>query len=282
MKSSNATTRSTAGPGFAFEDQIGAYSALADAHGRGPSGSRRLNRQVDSKHRRKRFGGQLTTCSQPAISVSPRKRQLAVSCKSGHQVTGAGLPEDFVLAAWDQWSKASKGPMNRDRDSLMLATRGHHSAFEPLWADIKNWSGGDSKVALARIGETAKHRKLFASIRNPVKTRKSNVRDDELIKFTRRLEVLATDFDLANSDDQRKAVGRCRALINGGKLADGRKLWNALVGSTRTARLGHGTIDIASLVSTLPGNSISKTIPTMNCRGKRSKPRPRHTKATSK
>lgn len=46
-------------------------------------------------------------------------------------------------------------------------------------------------------------------------------------------------------------MGRCRTLINGGKIADGRKLWNALVGSTRTARLGHGTIDIASLVGDL-------------------------------
>lgn len=250
VKSSNATTRSTAGPGFAFEDQIGAYLLLQMLMGEALPGSEdsiasRL--QTQTKAIRWSIDDLLATSDLGLAS----QRQLAVSCKSGHQVTGAGLPKDFVLAAWDQWSKASKGPMNRDRDSLMLATRGHHSAFEPLWADIKNWSGGDNKVALARIGETAKHRKLFASIRNPVKTQKSNVRDDELIRFTRRLEVLATDFDLANSDDQRKAVGRCRALINGGKLADGRKLWNALVGSTRTARLGHGTIDIASLVSDL-------------------------------
>lgn len=141
--------------------------------------------------------------------------------------------------------------MNRDRDGLMLATRGHHPAFEPLWADIKNWVGGDSKVALARIGETAKHREVFASVKNPLKSRKRNVSDAELVRFVQRLEVMATDFDMANSEDQRKEVARCRTLINGGTPADGRKLWNALVASSRKARLSHGTIEIASLVGDL-------------------------------
>src|ERR1700686_1151010 len=179
VKSASVTTRSTAGPGFAFEDQIGAYLLLQMLMGEALSGSddsiaSRL--QTQTKALRWTIDDLLAT-SDPGLGT---QRQLAVSCKSNHQVTAAGLPKDFVLAAWDQWSKASKGPINRDRDSLMLATRGHHSAFEPLLAHIKNWSIGDSKIALALIGETAKHRKLFASIRNPVKTRKKTVRDDEL------------------------------------------------------------------------------------------------------
>ena len=193
----------------------------------------------------------MTTCSQPVIPISACNATSRFLAKATTRSTAAGLPKDFVLAAWDQWSEASKGPTNRDRDSIMLATRGHHSAFEPLWADIKNWSQGDPKIALARIGETAKHRKLFTSIRNPVKGRKKHVRDDELIKFTRRIEIMATDFDLADFEDQRKAVARCRTLINGGTLADGRKFWNALVTSTRDARLGHGTIELVALVSDL-------------------------------
>lgn len=141
--------------------------------------------------------------------------------------------------------------MNRNRDSLMLATRGYHPAFEPVWADIKTWAAGDSDVALRRIGETARHRKVFASIRNPVRTRKRTVRDAELVRFVRRLEVMATDFDLANSEDRRTAIGRCRRLIDGGTLADGRKLWRALVDVSRDARLGHGTLEVAKLVSDL-------------------------------
>jgi hypothetical protein len=243
---SHATTRSTAGPGFAFEDQIGAYLLLQMLMGETLPGSddsigSRLQTQTKALHW---SIDDLLATGDPGLST---QRQLAVSCKSSHQVTASGFPKDFVSAAWDQWSR-SKGPMNRDRDSLMLATRGHHPAFEPLWTDIKNSVGGDSKVALARIGETANHRKLFASIKNPVKSRKRNVSDAELVRFARRLEVMATDFDMANSEDQRKSIARCRSLINGGKLADGRKLWNALVAGSRKARLGHGTIEIASLV----------------------------------
>jgi hypothetical protein len=249
-KSPSVTTRSTAGPGFAFEDQIGAYLLLQMLMGEALPGSTdsiasRLQTQT------KALGwtvDDLLATSDPGASS---QYQLAISCKSSHQVTGAGLPKDFVLAAWDQWSKASTGPMSRDRDSIMLATRGYHPAFEPIWADVKNWAAGDSDVALRRIGETAKHRKVFASIRNPVRTRKRTVRDTELVSFVRRLEVMATDFDLANSENRRTAVGRCRTLINGGGLADGRRLWKALVDAARDARLGHGTIELAKLVSDL-------------------------------
>ena len=59
--------------------------------------------------------------------------------------------------------KSQQGADNRDRDSIMLATRGYHPAFEPIWADIKNWAAGDSDVALRRIGETARHRKFARS-----------------------------------------------------------------------------------------------------------------------
>ena len=247
VKEANATTRSTAGPGFAFEDQIGAYLLLQMLMGESLPGSDdaigcRL--QTQTKSLRWSIDDLLAT-SDPGIDT---QRQLAVSCKSNRQVTGAGLPKEFVLAAWEQWSSSRNGPMKRDRDSLMLATRGHHPAFEALWADTKNWSTGDPKIALARIGATAKHRKFFKSIKGPIKKVKGSVRDEDLIRFTQRLEVMATDFDLANSEDRRKAIGRCRNLLNGAKLVDGRKLWEALVASTRDARLGNGTVELANLI----------------------------------
>jgi hypothetical protein len=249
-KSASVTTRSTAGPGFAFEDQIAAYLLLQMLMGESLPGS---NDSIASRlqTQTKALGWTIDDLLAASDPGTGSQHQLAISCKSSRQVTGAGLPKDFVLAAWDQWSKAGKGPMNRDRDSLMLATRGYHPAFEPIWADIKNWVAGDSDVALRRIGETARHRKVFASIRNPVRTRKRTVRDTELVRFVRRLEVMATDFDLANSESLRIAVGRCRGLINGGGLADGRKLWKALVDAARDAHLGHGSIELAKLISDL-------------------------------
>jgi hypothetical protein len=251
VKAANATTRSTAGSGFAFEDQIGAYLLLQMFMGESlPGSDDAVGSRLQTQTKALRWSiDDLLATSDPGTDT---QRQLAVSCKSSHQVTAAGLPKDFVLAAWEQWSRSRNGPMKRDRDSLMLATRGHHLAFETLWADAKNWSTGDPKIALARIGATAKHRKFFKSIKEPIKKVKRNVRDGELIRFTRRLEVMATDFDLANSEDRRKAIGRSRNLLNGGKLTDGRKLWEALVASAREARLGNGTVELASLSRSEP------------------------------
>src|SRR6266566_587507 len=168
VKASVATTRSRAGPGFAFEDQFGAYLLLQTLMGEALPGTEdaigtRLQTQT------KELGWSIDDLLATSKPDAETQRRVAVSCKSSTQVSAAGLPKDFVLAAWEQWCKRGKGRMRRGQDCLMLATRGHHPAFALLWADIKNWSSGNPKVALARIGGTAKHRKIFASVKTPVK-----------------------------------------------------------------------------------------------------------------
>ena len=223
VRSSVATTRSRAGPGFAFEDQIGAYLLLQMLLGEALPGTEdaigsRLQTQT------KELGWSLDDLLATSRPEAETQCRVAVSCKSSTQVSAAGLPKDFVLAAWEQWCKRGKGRKRRGQDHLMLATRGHHPAFTHLWADIKNWSG-DPNVALARIGQTARHRKIFANIKAPVKKLKRDVRDEELVIFIRHLEVLATDFDLADSNDRRQSIARCRNLLKDGVLAKGRELW---------------------------------------------------------
>jgi hypothetical protein len=170
------------------------------------------------------------------------------------------LPKDFVLTAWEQWCKRGKGRMRRGQDCLVLATRGYQPAFAPLWADIKLWSG-DTKTALARINGTGRHRKIFASVKGPIKKLKRGVQDKELIAFIRHLEVLATDFDLADSNDRRQSIGRCRNLLADGTLAIGRAVWRALVNTARDARLGHGTVEIESVIENLSQEFVLKDRP---------------------
>ena len=193
-----STTRSRAGPGFAFEDQIGAYLLLQMLMGEALPGSEdaigsRLQAQT------KELDWSIDDLRATSYPDTETQRRVAVSCKSSAQVSAAGLPRDFVLAAWEQWCKRGKGRMRRGQDCLVLATRGYHPAFAPLWADIKLWSG-DTKTALARISGTARHRKIFASVKGPIKKLKRSVQDKELIAFIRHLELLATDFDLADFD----------------------------------------------------------------------------------
>jgi hypothetical protein len=249
-KTSVATTRSRAGPGFAFEDQIGAYLLLQMLRGEalpGTEDSIGSSLQTQTKELGWSIDDLLAT-SHPGVET---QRRVAVSCKSSVQVSANGLPKDFVLTAWEQWRKRGKGRIRRGQDCLVLATRGHHSAFASLWADIKNWSSGDSKTALARIDGTAKHRKIFASIKTSIKKVRPGIRDKELIAFIRHLEMLPTDFDLANSKDRSQSIARCRDLLKDGTLPKGRELWEALTGTVRNARLGDGTIELKAVIQTL-------------------------------
>jgi hypothetical protein len=244
------TTRSTAGPGFDFEDHIGAYLLLQMLMGEAlPGSSNAIGSRLQTQT--KALGWAIDDLLVTSERTAETRHQLAVSCKSNTQVSGSGLPKDFVLAAWDQWSRSDKGPMKRDRDSLMLATRGRHDAFDKLWADIKLWSTGDPATALARIDETARHKKVFANIKGPIKKQNRGVRDEDLIAFIRHLVVMPTDFHLADSEHRRQAIGRLRGLLRGRAPSQGEKLWDALVASVRSARLGGGTVERATLIESL-------------------------------
>ena len=91
-----------------------------------------------------------------------------------------------------------------------------HPAFDGLWADIKLWSG-DARLGIARIKGTARHRKVFASVKSPLKKQKPNVSDEEVLAFIRHLVVLATDFQLDNSNYR---IRHAAALRLGGMSAD--------------------------------------------------------------
>lgn len=158
------------------------------------------------------------------VAESGEAPHLAVSCKSSVQVTSSGLPRDFVAAAWEQWRKA--GPMCRGSDCLALVTRGRKSAFEATWSDIKIWcDGGDAALAIARINATAKHKKVFASVKAPGERAGSSVSDEDVVALISHLHVFPLDFQLAHSETKTHAIMRCRGILLRGRLEEARKLW---------------------------------------------------------
>jgi hypothetical protein len=99
---SPATTRSTAGPGFDFEDHVAAWLLLKALHGQelpGVKGSvTRLQMQVEA------LGWHLDDILFTTDAGAADQRHLAISAKSNVQVSAAGLPADFVERAWKQSS----------------------------------------------------------------------------------------------------------------------------------------------------------------------------------
>jgi hypothetical protein len=98
-----STTRSTAGPGFDFEDQVAAWLLLKALTGQplpGIEGSAtRLQMQVEA------LGWDIDDILLTAAVSPDDQRHLAISCKSNVQVTASGLPADFVTRCWRQWAK---------------------------------------------------------------------------------------------------------------------------------------------------------------------------------
>jgi hypothetical protein len=116
-----STTRSTAGPGFDFEDRVAAWLLLKALSGHPlPSVdgiAARLQMQTEA------LGWAIDDILLTARVSPDDERHLAISCKSNVQVTRSGLPADFVTRCWQQWAKAERNPMQHGKDRLMLVTR---------------------------------------------------------------------------------------------------------------------------------------------------------------
>src|SRR4051794_768193 len=254
------TRRSTAGPGFAFEDQVAAWLILKVLTGQPLPGidgaGTRLQMQTQT------LGWFLDDVLLTAVAGPGDERHIGISCKSNVQVSSSGLPADFVARAWKQWSRSDAGPMKRGKDCLMLATRGHHNQFEAIWADLKNWApGADLAFAVAQIRATAKHRKVFDSVKAPAKAAGVPVTDADTVALIAQMQIAPFDFDLANSESAKAAIAQARSLLVDNSLAEGKRLWLELVTRSRDTRLGSGTLDIAELRRTLRTQFALKAFP---------------------
>lgn len=244
------TRRSTAGPGFAFEDQVAAWFILKILIGQPLPGiegnGTRLQMQTGS------LGWLIDDVLLAARTVSGDDRHIAISCKSNVQVTSSGLPSDFVERAWKQWSGSNAGPMKRGKDCLMLATRGHHAKFMAVWSDLKNCvQNSDVNFALTEMRLSANRRKVLESIMAPAKAAKISVTDTDVVALIQSIEIAPFDFDMAGSRSEGTAIAESRTLLANNNLAGGRKLWAELVTRTRETRLGTGTLVIADILRSL-------------------------------
>ena len=239
-------TRSTAGAGFDFEDHVAAWLLLKVLTGQplpGIEGSgTQLQMQVEP------LGWVIDDILLTAIVSANDPRRLAISCKSNQQVTASGLPADFAVRCWRQWSKTDDNPMIPHKDKLMLATRGRHNAFMATWTDLKDAARSfDSELALRRMTGTAKHRKVFQSLKDPANDAGVTPSDADVAEMINNIEIMPLDFQVAGSEYEGTAIGRSRSLLVNNSLSDGNGLWQELLSQAKNVRLGSGTIEILAL-----------------------------------
>ena len=239
-------TRSTAGAGFDFKDHVAAWLLLKVLTGQplpGIEGSgTQLQMQVET------LGWVIDDILLTSSVSANDTRRLAISCKSSQQVTGSGLPADFVERCWRQWSKTDGSPMIRHKDKLMLATRGRHNAFMATWTDLKDAArGSDSELALGRMTGTDKHRKMVQSVRDPAKKSGVNPSDEDVVEMIDSIEIMPLYFQIVGSEYEADAIARSRSLLVNNSLSEGNGLWQELLSQAKNVRLGSGTIKVLDL-----------------------------------
>lgn len=257
-KKPNATTRSTGGAGFNFEDQISAWLLLKMLRGESIPGVNAAGYQVQMQT--KAMGWTIDDLLVTATANDGKRRQLAISSKGNVQVTASGFPESFVIAAWELWQNSQ--PFQRGQDGIALATRGYNAAFNATWQNLKDWcKDGDVVSALAKINETDKHRKVFESIKQPLVAKGISVSDEEIIDLIRHLHVFPLGFQIAGLDQENKAIAECREVIQSDDASEAEKLWQSLIAIAEETRLRGGTLRLSELMQSLKKNHSLKNHP---------------------
>ena len=239
-----ATTRSTSGAGFAFEDLVAAdllSQLLLDmpVEGIAVPGTHILSQAAAA-------GWVIDDLVCVGAGADGAERHLALSCKSNLQVNSHGWPADFISAAWALWRGGE--PFRQGTDRIGLVTRGRHTGFDALWSDLKSWCrDADEAVALGRINGSAKHRRVYDSVKSPGAVEGKEPKDADTIALIASLELYPVDFQLNPSTTLAHAKQRCRTALVSENLDEAQSLWDALVARAEGARMSNGIVRLADL-----------------------------------
>ncbi len=261
MTRSAATTRSTAGLGFAFEDLVAAdllsrFLLDMPIYGIGVPGAQLFSQAAAA-------GWLIDDLICVGLASNGIEHRLALSCKSNVQVSDSGWPAEFISMAWTLWR--TEKPFRRSTDRMGLVTRGRNTRFDATWSDLKLWcDNADPALAISRINASKKHRQLFHSIRAPGEHAGELPSEVDTVALIAKLELYPVDFQLTPSNTLDEAKHRCRMALSSEIIAEADELWAALLKSAETARLGNGINRLSDLIRELSSRFALKAHPSIS------------------
>jgi len=239
--SSRPTPRQTGGAGYDFEDLTAAWLMVKMLRGVILPGVNAFG--IALKWQAVALGWKQID-DLLVTSEGTEKKQLAISCKSNMQVSGSGLPIDFVNNAWSLWQEEQ--PFNKEHDCMMLVQKGSNQNFFTAWADLKSWcSESDVEAVLSRVTASQKHSKIYNRVKAP--ERNSNYTDEDAIALIRSLEVIPADFHLATSEYEGTSLTHCRDLLQDDSRNTAKELWDCLLKKAKDKRIAGGTLQLSEL-----------------------------------
>lgn len=251
----------TGGDGFNYEDRVAARFLVDMLSGIVPFGVEfgcvtRVDWQVRDTGRLLDDLG-ITMSSMTGVHVAE------LSIKSHRQVTSNGFPAKFVEAAWEEWFHSVTTAFQQDRDLIVLVTGKLANDVHESWSTLLREARATTPDRLisrlqppitpnsgSQASETA--RTLFESFHCPVSLRARGMSGTTVsVELIRRVRLLHLDFDSEPSRDLARAVADCRTLLKTGDLAEGQRLWEAIVAVAAENRGLGGSLDCPTLLAKL-------------------------------
>ena len=248
--------KQTSGGGFLFENEVVAYvlAVLLD----GPSPFEPPGGVVERVAPQRPATEWHLDDLLVTVRTRARTHRLAFSIKSNSQIAKAGLPADFVRAAWRQLLHEESNVFDEVRDYLAIITapvavevRRHLSELLRLARDQPPADLAFQVGLSGRVNSVV--RAIYESARCPADLAQKHGLDVEASagRLLRCLLWHPFDFEEESSDRRREALSLCRNLLRSGSSEEASALWTQLIGIAERLRRSAGTIDLPQLVDEL-------------------------------
>lgn len=252
MPASVASVELTGGAGFLFEDEVAAFFLAAMLAGSHPYGAD-LGTIRAVSWQKSGLGWSIDDLL--VTFLRPETGILALSIKSDRQVTQTGFPEDFVAAAWEQFtSQDIASPFTQGRDLLALAVGELAGTVRQAWHTLlRDACLGSAEEIANRYSSPGQSnligRRLLQSL-----VRNGGPPTGDTVDFAKHLRLLHFDLRDTGSQAQSLAIWSCQQAIRSGQDDDARRLWQRLVGLAGEYRAAGGWLDVAGVVARLRGD----------------------------
>jgi hypothetical protein len=247
MARKTATAKATGGGGYTFADKVAAGFLVQILEGRvafhAPAGV------PDALDFETRDSGHILDDLLLVIRAGGAPGRVAISIKSGRELTTSGFSTDFVQDAWGEWQRSD---FKVGSDLLMLVVGAVSDRVLEHWQRLEEQATRTTPERLvARLADERQssgiQRAIFASLRRTqIEPRRDAIECAQLLSHLRVLQF---------SPERQAALSQaCQSLVVEATVEEGRNLWNRLLELASTNRGAGGHIDAVTLRQHLRGH----------------------------
>jgi len=260
-----ATAKQTGGGGFTYEDKVGAYFLVCMLTETPPF--QKDYGVIEKIKFQVRVDGWLFDDLLLSMKTAGKSRRIAISVKSGQQLTTNGIPADLNMLLWQQYRKEISDVFQVGQDALCLVepplATGLSDNLHMLLREAYEQEAGE----MNRRQETEKfssveRRRIYHSFACPpaltAMPDRATIQTGDVLKSFLHIQM---DFEAPHSTAEQRAIGFCRDALQDPQLETASQLYKRLCGIVREQSGVAGYIDIPKLVEKLGGQFQLKDFP---------------------